>query len=238
MKYIKSLRYDPDLIRAKIMGPNPLKLTEELLEGVPIPAGATVLDLGCGQGITSVFLAQQYGFRVFATDLWSDPADNLRFFNEMGLTTDQIIPIHADANDLPYARGFFDAIVSTDSYHYFGTRPGWLEEHILPYVRSGGYVCLCFPGMKRDLHDDLPKELLLFWTPEDLDTIHDAAFWRRVIGQPEGAEVLAVREMESNEEVWADWLECDNDYARGDRRVMEAGGGKYLNFISVVLRKL
>ena len=43
--------------------------------------------------------------------------------------------------------------------------------------------------------------------------------------------------MESNEEVWQDWLEQDNPYAVGDRKSMEAGAGKYLNFIKIILRK-
>jgi len=43
--------------------------------------------------------------------------------------------------------------------------------------------------------------------------------------------------MESNEEVWNDWLACDNKYAVNDRKSMHAGGGKYLNFIAAVLRK-
>ena len=43
--------------------------------------------------------------------------------------------------------------------------------------------------------------------------------------------------MESNDEVWADWLKQENEYAVGDRKSMEAGGGKYLNFIKIVLRK-
>ena len=43
--------------------------------------------------------------------------------------------------------------------------------------------------------------------------------------------------MESNENVWADWLEQENEYAVGDRKAMEAGGGKYLNFIKIVMRK-
>jgi hypothetical protein len=43
--------------------------------------------------------------------------------------------------------------------------------------------------------------------------------------------------MESNEEVWNDWLDCDNEYARGDRTTIEAGGCKYLNFIAAVLRR-
>ena len=43
--------------------------------------------------------------------------------------------------------------------------------------------------------------------------------------------------MERNEEVWADWLAQENEYAVGGRKFMEAGGGKYLNFIAIVLRK-
>lgn len=51
------------------------------------------------------------------------------------------------------------------------------------------------------------------------------------------AEVISVRQMESNEEVWEDWLRQDNEYAVGDRKAMRAGGGRYLNFISIILRK-
>ena len=71
MIYPRSNQYDERQIRAKIMGPNPLKLLEELLAEQRIPRGGTVMDLGCGQGLTSVFLVREYGFRVFATDLWS-----------------------------------------------------------------------------------------------------------------------------------------------------------------------
>lgn len=58
-----------------------------------------------------------------------------------------------------------------------------------------------------------------------------------IVSRCRGAEVLAVQEMERNEAVWADWLAQENEYAVGDRKSMEAGGGKYLNFIAIVLRK-
>lgn len=58
-----------------------------------------------------------------------------------------------------------------------------------------------------------------------------------IVSRCRGAEVLAVQEMERNEEVWADWLAQENEYAVGGRKSMEAGGGKYLNFIAIVLRK-
>jgi len=237
MEYTRSNRYDINLVREKIMGPNPIKLEEELLADHRIPQGATVMDLGSGQGLTSVFLVKEYGFRVFAADLWSNPTENKRFFDQMGLTTEQIIPIHADANDLPFAEEFFDAVISTDSYHYFGRDPEYLGKHLLPFVKHGGYLYIVVPGMKKDCHDNLPAELLLSWTPDQLDYLHDTTYWTNIICQTEGIEILSIYEMESNEEVWNDWLACDNEYARGDRKSMEAGGGRYLNFVAIVLQR-
>ena len=40
MKYEKSLKYNTDTINKKIMGPNPLKLLEELMIDNKIPAGS------------------------------------------------------------------------------------------------------------------------------------------------------------------------------------------------------
>lgn len=51
-----------------------------------------------------------------------------------------------------------------------------------------------------------------------------AACWRALLGRCQGAEVLQVREMESHEGFWADWLRQDNEYAIGHRKAMEAGG--------------
>ena len=91
--------------------------------------------------------------------------------------------------------------------------------------------------MVRDCHDSLPSELLLSWTPEQLDYMHDVDYWIDMVSKSKSANIISVKEMESNEEVWADWLKQDNEYAVGDRKSMEAGGGKYLNFISIVLQK-
>lgn len=237
MKYILSQKYDTPALMAKIMGPNPIKLTEELLQSSRIPKGAVVCDLGSGQGLTSVFLAKEYGYQVYAADLWSDPEENRRFFREMGLTDEQIVPVKADAAALPFASEFFDAVVTTDSYNYFGRDPAYLDEKLLPFVKPGGYIYIAIPGMKQDCHAQLPAALLLSWTPEQLAYLHDVAYWTAMVRQCKGAEVLSVHEMESNEEVWADWLRQENEYAVGDRKAMQAGGGKYLNFIQIVLQK-
>lgn len=237
MNYVLSQKYTAPELMAKIMGPNPIKLEEELLHDCKIPRNAVVCDLGSGQGLTSVFLAKEYGFQVYAADLWSDPEENREFFRSMGLCNEQIIPVKADTEALPFEKEFFDGVVSTDSYNYFGRDKEYLDNKLLPYVKCGGYIYIAIPGMKKDCHDHLPPELLLSWTPEQLDYMHDTKYWTNMVSCCRDAEVVTVSEMESNDEVWADWLKQENEYAVGDRKAMEAGGGKYLNFIKIVLRK-
>ena len=117
MKYILSEKYSAPELMAKIMGPNPIKLEEELMQGSLIPRGATVCDLGRGQGLTRVFLAQELGLRVLAADLWREPEDHTPSFEQMGVA-DMVTPVKADATALPFEKESLDAVVSTDSYHF------------------------------------------------------------------------------------------------------------------------
>jgi len=238
MNYPRANRMNPDLIKHNITGPNPAKLLEELLNKFPLEPGQTVMDLGCGQGVTSIMLVKEYGLKVFAVDLWISASENWQRFRKEGLTREQIVPIHEDAHQLPFADEFFDAVVSIDSYHYFGLDKAYLGKHLLPLVKPGGYLLLVVPGFHRDVHADIPKELLLTWSAEDLDTIHDADYWRDVISATDGVEILAIDEMESNENCWGDWLATDNEYAVMDRVPMNAGAGKYMNFVAIALKKM
>ena len=237
MNYEKTQKYDLDIINEKIMGPNPLKLEEELMKDNHIKPGSIVMDLGSGQGITSVFLVKEYGYKVYATDLWSNPEENKKFFEEMGLTENEIIPVKADATDLKYKKEFFDGVVSTDSYNYFGRDDNFLDAKLLPYVKHGGYIYIVVPGMKKDCHNAIPEELLLSWTPEQLDYIHDIEYWTDIISKSKNCEIVSIHEMESNEECWNDWIKCDNEYSKNDKKAIDAGACKYLNFIAIILKK-
>lgn len=237
MKYVKSEKYSGAELMGKIMGPNPVKLTEELLSKNKIKKDSVVLDLGSGTGLTSVFINKEYGFTVYAADLWSDPEENKLFFESMGIKENAVIPVKADALQLPFEKEFFDAVISTDSYNYFGRDEKYLDEKLLPFLKKDGLIYLAITGMKKDLHNSLPQELLLSWTCEQLDYIHDIAYWRKIFEKSKNAELLEIKEMESNVEVWEDWIKQENEYAVSDRKSVEAGALKYLNFISAVLRK-
>ena len=138
---------------------------------------------------------------------------------------------------MPFEHDYFDAVVSIDSYNYYGRDPHYLGERLLPYVKQGGVLYLSIPGMVRDCHGNLPDCLLKSWTPEQLDYMHDIAWWRAMIEPTPGVEIVSMQPMRCTNEAWADWLACDNEYAAGDRAAVNAGALEYLNTIAIVLRK-
>lgn len=239
MEFPKANSFPTNLVREKIMGPNPLKICEEMLRDARISPGSIVCDLGSGAGITSAMLAREYGFDVYAVDLWSNPVENRAFFDELGISPTTIHPVRADAaQGLPFPPEFFDAVISVDSYNYYGRDPHYLGEKLLPYVKRGGMLYLAIPGMTHDCHNSLPACLLESWTSEQLNYMHDIAWWRALISQTEGVEIVNMHAMECTVEAWADWLACDNPYAQGDRAAVEAGALEHLNTIAITLRRL
>jgi len=148
-KYPKTENYDNNWIQENWMGPNPLILLEELCEHLDLKPGMKVLDMGCGKGLTSIFLAKEYGVIVFANDLWIDATDNLRRFEEAGVA-DKVYPIHAEAHALPYANGFFDAVIAIDCYHYFGAGETYFVDVFSKLVKPGGQFGIVVPGLRRE----------------------------------------------------------------------------------------
>ena len=136
------------------MGPNSMRLLDEMLKKYPLQAGSRVMDLGCGQGLTSIYLAKEAGVQVFATELWI-PVTELAQRFEQHAVSDSVIAIHADANALPYAEEYFDAVVSIDAYHYFAGEPGDFEKKVLPYIKRGGAAIIAIPGLREPLTKDL-----------------------------------------------------------------------------------
>ena len=91
--------------------------------------------------------------------------------------------------------------------------------------------------MVRDCHDALPACLLASWDAEQLDYMHDLAWWRDMIGQTSGVIIEDMHQMTCTSEAWVDWITCDNEYAQGDRAAVEAGALEFLNTIAVTLVK-
>jgi SAM-dependent methyltransferase len=182
-RFPRSNTYDHQWVAENHMGPNALWLAEWLMEALPLEPGMRVLDMGCGRALSSIFLAREYGCTVFAADLWIPAADNWNRVCEARME-DLVFPVHAEAHALPFAENFFDAVVSFDSYMYYGTDDLYLS-YIQRYLRPGGRIGIVVPGLTRELDGAPPGHLLrpqangrVFWDP-DCFTFHSAQWWRR-----------------------------------------------------------
>ena len=178
-EFPRSAKYDADWALENMMGPNALWLTELLAGCMTLEPSMRVLDLGCGKAISSIFLAKEYGAQVWATDLWIDASDNFQRIRAAGVD-DRVFPIHAEAHALPFADGFFDAMVSVDAYHYFGTADLYLETHLARLVKPGGQMGIVAPGLLKELDgDEPPAHLRPFWEPTFF-SLHSPPWWKRL----------------------------------------------------------
>ncbi|MCL2704478.1 MAG: class I SAM-dependent methyltransferase [Defluviitaleaceae bacterium] len=175
-----SNKYDPMWIIYNAMGPNPLWLTEWLTPFFDLKPGMRVLDLGCGKGITSVFLAREFGVQVYAVDFdeWAGlTSPEMRWDNakEYGVE-DLVIPVKADARKLPFAKGFFDAVICVDAYIYFGQDDSYLEN-ILYFLRPGGKIGMVVPGFMNEVSNGVPNYLAEF-LGDELWTWKSLPWWK------------------------------------------------------------
>lgn len=225
--------YDKEFLLETMMGPNAMRVAEELTDYMDIQEGQRVLDLGCGMGISSILAAGKHGAKVFAADLWISPSDNYERFKREGFESD-IIPISVDATiGLPFAHGYFDHLISIDAYHYFGNNETMLPS-LIPFVKKGGSVGIAVPGLKKEFTNGIPEELRPF-LPDDAN-FYTLAYWENIFNKAEGVTVTVAREMDVLKEAWDEWLLSDNPYAVGDRDMMKAENGKYYNLVQVVAK--
>ena len=101
----RAATYSSEWMLENLMGPNAVWLAELLSQVLPLQPGMRVLDMGCGRGISSIFLAREFGVQVWATDLWIKPTENWERIRAAGLE-DRVFPVYAEAHALPYAVGF------------------------------------------------------------------------------------------------------------------------------------
>jgi Cyclopropane fatty acid synthase and related methyltransferases len=231
-----SSKYDADWILENEMGPCSMWLCEWLMEKMDLKSGDRVLDMGCGKGMTSVFLAKEYGVNVVANDLWIPAGDNWRRFKDAGVA-DKVIPIHAEAHDLPYADEYFDAVISVDSYHYYGTDILYLD-YITRFLKPDGQIGIAVPGLKNEFNPLVPERMEQYWT-SDLYTFHTSWWWKQLWEYSKNIEVLHSQHMTDGWDVWRHWEKdiIGADLSGDMLAMLEADGGEYMTFVRTVGRK-
>ena len=234
-RYPRASHYNPDWVIASASGgANALWLTEWLAESLDLRPGMRVLDLGCGRAASSIFLHREFGVDVWATDLWFSASENLARIRDAG-ADGRVFPIHCDARSLPYADGFFDAIVSIDSFVYYGTDDTYLT-YLARFLQPDGILAIAGAGLTREIDGPVPPHLQDWWEPA-MWCLHSARWWQR---HWERTRLVAVERADTMPDGWRAWLEWQRAVAPDNAveiRALEADRGDYLCYVRVVARR-
>jgi cyclopropane fatty-acyl-phospholipid synthase-like methyltransferase len=235
-QFPRSATYDPEWVIENQIGPNVLWLTEFLSQVMKLEPGMRVLDLGCGRATSSIFLAKEFGLQVWATDLWIKASDNWARVRAAGLE-DQVFPIHAEARTLPFADDFFDAIISMDAYHYFGTDDLYLG-YLVRFVRPGGEIGIVVPGLQHEFTNGPPEYLQPHWD-WDFCCFHTPEWWRGHWEKTGKVEVELADRLPDGWKHWLKWLGVleDEKWVRQQAEMVRVDAGRNLGFTRLVAHR-
>jgi len=238
-QFPKSSKHDAMWLCENEMGPCSIWLTEFLTNDMILKPGMKILDMGCGKAMSSIFLAKEFGVTVFANDLWINATENYKRIKEAGVEH-LVFPIQAEAHLLPYANDFFDAIISVDSYHYYGTDEMYLS-YFIKFLKRGGQFGFISPGIKKEFNSKVPVNLQLYWENYNF-TFHTPEWWKNLFIRSGDVEVEFMDYLPDGFKIWLYWdktLKSRNLLKRtGDVEMLETDGGEHFDIVRIISRKI
>jgi cyclopropane fatty-acyl-phospholipid synthase-like methyltransferase len=232
-RYPRSRRYPTNWVTDQPMGPNVLWLTEAATQFMSITPGMRVLDLGAGRAHSSMFVAREFQAQVWAADLWIKPTENYERVQAEGMAR-SVFPLSAEAHTLPFAEEFFDAMVSMDAYHYFGTNDLY-ARYVAKFLRHGAEIGIVVPGVREEL-EEVPGHLRPYWEP-DFSSFHTSSWWKRNFERSGEFRVVKADLLEDGAALWIRWhdmcVEAGNP-AHPERQMLIDDDGRNLGFVRIV----
>jgi cyclopropane fatty-acyl-phospholipid synthase-like methyltransferase len=234
-RFPRSNKYHPEwLIAGCSGGANPLWLTEWLTSSVDLRPGMRILDLGCERALSSIFLRHEFEVEVWAVDLWFSTSESFQRIRDAGVENG-VHPIHADARSLPFANDFFDAIISIDSFPYYGTDDLYLS-YVSRFVKPGGQIAIAGAGLMHEIEGAVPARLATWWEPI-MYCLHSASWWR---SHWEKMGLVNVELADSMPDGWKFWLQWQNVIAPenvAEIRAIEHDSGELMGYVRAIARR-
>ena len=174
----RASKYDGRWALSNSLGENVLYNAESLCKALGLRRGMKVLDLGCGNAISSIFIAKEFRCHVWAVD--KDVSVHENFARIKAAKVDHcIVPVQTDAWTLPFPQAFFDVIIAVDSYMYYGEDSNFLP-YVLQFLKPGGLIGVLDACFTREVtrKSGVPGFLRATWRTI-WRRMHSVRWWRR-----------------------------------------------------------
>jgi len=234
-RFPRASRYNPEWVMSSVSGAaNPLWMSEWLAEALDLRPGMRVLDLGCGRAASSIFLHREFDVQVWAVDLWFSVSENLQRIRD-AKAEDGVFPLHADARALPFATEFFDAIVSIDSFFYYGTDDHYLN-YVARFLKPGSTLGIAGAGLMQEFDGSVPEHLRDWWTA-DMCCLHSAAWWRQHWESTGILDIHLADTLPDGWQLWLAWLQAIAPENTTEIQAVERDSGRTLGYVRAIGRR-
>jgi cyclopropane fatty-acyl-phospholipid synthase-like methyltransferase len=216
--------YSREEIYRDCLGGGALYLAARMVRTMTLRRGDIVLDLGCGKGETSIFLARHFGVQVIAVDLWT-PASFLHKKLQARGYREHVIPLNLDITQrLPFADEYFDAIFCMNSFSFYGGSIDFLN-HLLPHLKRGGPICIGSEVLSHEftaaqLRNPPPVNSFRLPPPneavdvfeDDFRKQHTPRWWNELFERSGWLEVEQCHELEDADLLYEDLVRYEHEY--------------------------
>ena len=139
----------------------------------------TVLEIGCGIGFVSSYLAETYNFNVYGTDY---DREQIQLAHKFQPRSAHLHFLVEDAAQLSFGDAVFDLVISQNVFHHV---PMWKDavEEISRVLCSGGYLFwldLTIPKIIKNIFLPYVKNYGLY-TIEDIKAEFDAQGFKQLL---------------------------------------------------------
>ena len=182
-----------------------LYLAAVMARSMKLKKGDIVLDIGCGRGESSIFLAEHFGVKVVSFDLWVSSTYLSRKFHRRGLRR-AVFPVDLDASQpLPFPDDYFDALFCMQALHSFGTKADVLRS-LLRHLKPGGRFVVGGTCFNEEPPDGKLPEIFTHtdgWNAE-YENYHSPSWWKAVFESTRLVDIVDSRELPDGLVMWED----------------------------------
>ena len=172
---MKMTKIEKRFVNRKKKSEGNIKKIQHAFQQIEIEKINTVLELGCGIGFVSTYLADSYNFVVYGTDY---DVDQVQIAKKLQPKIERLHFQVEDAAKLSFEDSSIDLVLSQNVFHHV---PDWevAIQEIVRVLRSGGYLIwldLTFPKIVKIIFQSFVKNYGLYTVNDVKTAFEDSGF--------------------------------------------------------------